>query len=94
MNILHTGRRMGKSTQMMEWMKGRTERILLVSDQKRVTQLEREYPEFKGTKRILTFRDYLHIGRTFPKKTKVSIDETSAVLQSIITHDLVNLTIT
>lgn len=94
MKLFIQPRQTGKTTKLIKWMQEDVNRVLLVPNQMMVKQIEEQYSEFKGTKRILTLRDYLHIGHTMPRKTEVAVDELDLVLDSVARHRIKLSTLT
>lgn len=86
MKIIYSPRQSGKTTQLIEWLKEKPDRILLVHSREYVWQLVHQYPELDG--RIVTWNDFLHKRREFnqfPDEIKrVAIDNAEFFFRDFI----------
>ena len=83
-----------RSTGLIAWVKevGGHNKVLIVRDEKRILEIEKENDSLKGTGRLLTLRSFMQRSGALPNGTQVSIDEVDIVMQNLTRHKVHNLT--
>jgi len=57
MRIIELGRSMGKTSQIVEWLRGKKNRLLLVSENHEASRIGRKYSDIKD--QVLSYRQWL-----------------------------------
>jgi len=82
-------RQSGKTTRMIEWLKGNSNRILLTYNEAEAIRLRRENKDLVS--QFMSWGDYMSKQKQLSRDHEVSIDNMECIIRIMVNHPIVRM---
>ena len=79
--------------ELAPWAMKRKDRVLLVTDEKEVDRVCKDYSVLGNRHQVMTLRTYMRRSPSMPRVTQVAVVEAETILKNFIRHNIQELTL-